>query len=37
VKGTSLGTITDMNGKYVLKAPADAKTLVFSFTLAMVS
>jgi TonB-linked SusC/RagA family outer membrane protein len=31
VKGTSLGTITDMNGKYVLKAPADAKTLVFSF------
>ncbi|MBA4408071.1 MAG: SusC/RagA family protein [Odoribacter sp.] len=31
VKGTSMGTITDMNGKYVLKVPADAKTLVFSF------
>jgi len=31
VKGTSLGTITDMNGKYLLKVPADAKTLVFSF------
>jgi TonB-linked SusC/RagA family outer membrane protein len=31
VKGTSLGTITDMNGKYFLKVPNDAKTLVFSF------
>jgi TonB-linked SusC/RagA family outer membrane protein len=31
VKGTSLGTITDMNGKYTIKAPVDAKTLVFSF------
>jgi TonB-linked SusC/RagA family outer membrane protein len=31
VKGTSLGTITDTDGKYVLKVPADAKTLVFSF------
>ena len=31
VKGTTLGTITDMNGKFNLKAPADAKTLVFSF------
>jgi TonB-linked SusC/RagA family outer membrane protein len=31
VKGTSLGTITDMNGKYLLKVPADAKTIVFSF------
>ncbi|HAQ18470.1 MAG TPA: SusC/RagA family protein [Prolixibacteraceae bacterium] len=31
VKGTSMGTITDMNGKYVLKVPVDAKTLVFSF------
>ena len=31
VKGTTIGTITDMNGKFTLKAPADAKTLVFSF------
>ena len=31
VKGSTLGTITDMAGKYKLKAPADAKTLVFSF------
>ena len=31
VKGTSLGTITDMNGKYLLKVPNDAKTLIFSF------
>jgi len=31
VKGTSLGTITDMNGRFVLKVPADAKTLLFSF------
>ena len=29
VKGTSLGTITDTDGKYVLKVPVDAKTLVF--------
>lgn len=31
VKGSTLGTITDMNGKYYLKVPNDAKTLVFSF------
>ena len=31
VKGSSLGTITDMNGKYLLKVPTDAKTLIFSF------
>ncbi len=30
VKGTSTGTITDMNGAYSISAPADA-TLVFSF------
>ena len=31
VKGSTVGTITDMAGKFKLKAPADAKTLVFSF------
>ena len=31
VKGTSLGTVTDINGKYSLDVPAEAKTLVFSF------
>ncbi|MBN2894258.1 MAG: carboxypeptidase-like regulatory domain-containing protein [Bacteroidales bacterium] len=32
VKGTSIGTITDIDGKYVLNnVPDDAKTLVFSF------
>ncbi len=31
VKGTTLGSITDMDGKYRLKVPQDAKTLVFSF------
>ncbi len=31
VKGTNIGTITDVNGKYTLEVPADAKTLVFSF------
>ncbi|MDP3915161.1 MAG: SusC/RagA family TonB-linked outer membrane protein [Bacteroidota bacterium] len=31
VKGTSLGTITDMDGMYRLRIPTDAKTLVFSF------
>lgn len=30
VKGTTTGTITDMNGRYELSAPADG-TLVFSF------
>jgi TonB-linked SusC/RagA family outer membrane protein len=32
VKGTTIATVTDINGKYVLKnVPNDAKTLVFSF------
>lgn len=31
VKGTTLGTITDMDGAFKLKVPQDAKTLVFSF------
>jgi TonB-dependent starch-binding outer membrane protein SusC len=31
VKGTTLGTITDMNGNYSLQVPGDAQTLVFSF------
>lgn len=31
IKGTTIGTITDMDGKYILAAPLDAKTIVFSF------
>lgn len=31
VKGTTQGTITDMNGKYSLEVKDDAQTLVFSF------
>ncbi len=31
VKGTQVATITDLDGKYTLKAPADAKVLVFNF------
>jgi hypothetical protein len=31
VKGTTVGTITDMEGHFALKAPASAKTLVVSF------
>ena len=31
VKGTSLGTTTDMDGKFSLSVPADATALVFSF------
>ena len=31
VKGTTVGTVTDFNGDYVLSAPQDATTLVFSF------
>lgn len=31
VKGTTLGTITDMDGMFRLKVPQDAQTLVFSF------
>ena len=30
VKGTSVGTITDIEGSFTLSAPADAETLVFS-------
>ncbi len=30
VKGTTIGTITDVEGKYALSIPADAETLVFS-------
>lgn len=31
VKGTALGTITDIDGYYTLKIPENAETLVFSF------
>jgi TonB-linked SusC/RagA family outer membrane protein len=31
VKGTSKGTITDMNGTYSIEVPADAATLIFQF------
>ncbi len=31
VKGSTLGTITDLDGKYIIKVPPVAKTLVFSF------
>jgi TonB-linked SusC/RagA family outer membrane protein len=31
VKGTSVGAITDLNGKYSVTAPATATTLVFSY------
>ena len=31
VKGTTIGTITDNDGKYKLSAPTDAKILMFSF------
>jgi TonB-linked SusC/RagA family outer membrane protein len=31
VKGTTLGTITDMNGSFTLRIPANAETLMFSF------
>ncbi len=31
VKGSTIGTITDANGHYTLKVPADAQVLVFSF------
>ncbi len=32
VKGTSIGTVTDLDGKYSLSVPDDATTLVFSYT-----
>lgn len=31
VKGTTIGTATDMNGKYTLSVPVDATTLVFTY------
>jgi TonB-linked SusC/RagA family outer membrane protein len=31
VKGTSTGTITDLEGHFTIKSPFDSKTLVFSF------
>ncbi|MFW6327024.1 MAG: SusC/RagA family TonB-linked outer membrane protein [Bacteroidota bacterium] len=31
VKGTTLGTVTDINGEYSLGVPEDAQALVFSF------
>jgi TonB-dependent starch-binding outer membrane protein SusC len=31
VKGTSVGTVTDANGQYSLKAPVSATTLTLSF------
>ena len=31
VKGTTTGTITDINGKYSLSVPSDAKNLLFTF------
>jgi TonB-linked SusC/RagA family outer membrane protein len=31
VKGTTTGTISDVNGKFMLSLPADAKSLVFTF------
>ena len=31
VKGTSIGTITNVDGEYTLTVPQDAETLVFSF------
>ena len=31
VKGTSIGTITDANGRYSITVPSDAQTLAFSF------
>lgn len=31
VKGTTLGTVTDMDGRFALQVPTDAQDLVFSF------
>lgn len=31
VKGTTLGTVTDMNGAFTLRIPANAEALMFSF------
>ena len=32
VKGTSVGTVTDLDGNYTLNVPAEGKVLVFSYT-----
>ena len=32
VKGTTVGTVTDIDGKYTLTVPKDMNTLVFSYT-----
>ncbi|MCB0628299.1 MAG: TonB-dependent receptor [Saprospiraceae bacterium] len=32
VKGTTVGTVTDIDGNYTVQVPADANTLVFSYT-----
>ena len=32
VEGTSVGTVTDLDGKFTLNVPEDAKNLVFSYT-----
>jgi TonB-linked SusC/RagA family outer membrane protein len=32
VKGTSIGTITDIDGTYSIRVPAEGNTLVFSYT-----
>jgi TonB-linked SusC/RagA family outer membrane protein len=31
VQGTTIGTLTDLDGKYTISVPEDAQTLVFSF------
>lgn len=31
IKGTTIGTVTDINGEYQLNVPEDAETIVFSF------
>ena len=31
IKGTTLGTITDADGKFAIKIPVDAQSLIFSF------
>ena len=31
VKGTTIGIVTDLNGKYTLAVPDNATTLVFSY------
>ena len=31
IKGTTIGTFTDINGKFTITVPADARILSFSF------